>query len=102
MPPDGIYPRHHTTSVVSNTLIVAAVERDPTHLNRFDALIIGCVVYRIEGDSRIHRTPFSYRLYRWLPDHPSAITLLRFVVGTEYPADTLRLDEDAGYSREPD
>lgn len=91
IPPGSVYPIHRTTMLVSNSLILDEVRGDD--LPSFWALIIGCALYRIDGDSQIHETPFMIELYRWNADRPAAMTSFRYVPQTIIDQASLRVRE---------
>ena len=93
---DG-YSMHNESYVVPNSLIETAVSSD----KRFWVLIVGCVVYRSEGDRYTHQTPFFWQMYHWLPDHPNAMTSFHFVTGSVVGKPDLRLREIYVEGQEP-
>lgn len=69
MPPDGKpYSIYYTVMMVLTSLITKAAEADSA--KRFWAVVVGCATYRISGDQQMHQTPFTFELYRWLPENP--------------------------------
>ena len=103
MPPGDEYKIHRVTMFVDNNFIIKASKEDVGNLSRFQALVIGCAVYRINGDINLHQTPFVYKLNRWTAEHPTGVTLFRYEVGAEFTTDSLRLqEEEQAKGPEPD
>jgi hypothetical protein len=89
--PPGSHPIEVKNSVMMVPTSAISQAANSNDRNSFWVLMVGCISYRIPGETRIHQTPFIFEFYQWLPEHPRAMSSFKYAPNAIYPYIGLRM-----------